>query len=78
MSGYEWLGYGIKLTLNEGRNIFLQGEEASAMHDALEGCETDEEVEALVSEYSVLCEDRDDCWDEEEEDDMFGVEEGDE
>lgn len=77
MSGYEWLGYGIKLTFNGGPSAFLQGDEANALHDALEGCQTEDEVEAMISEYSVLIEEGD-GWDEEEEDDMFGVEEGDE
>lgn len=76
MSGYEWLGYGIRLTFNGGPSAFLQGDEANALHDALEGCQTENEVEAMISEYSVLIEEDD--WEEEEEEDMFGVEEGDE
>ena len=55
MYDYEWLGYGLVLKLGGGE-VFLQGEEASELHDQLEACGTEAELEALLGEYEVLCE----------------------
>jgi hypothetical protein len=55
---YEWVGIGLLITdFETGRDVFLQGEEGSDLHDDLEDCETEELVQAILSEYSVLFED---------------------
>ena len=56
MTYYEWQGIGLKIVFPSGEDVFVQGEEGSALHDQLEACETDEQVEAILSEYSVLLE----------------------
>ena len=48
--GYEWLGYGLEIETPNG-SIFLQGEEASELHDQLEACQTDEEIELILCDY---------------------------
>ena len=54
---YDWLGYGLTITAPCGKDFFLQGEEASALHDELEACSTDQEVQDILSQYDVLLED---------------------
>ena len=52
---YEWVGIGLLITdFETGRDAFLQGEEGSELYDDLEDCETEELVQLLLSEYSVL------------------------
>ena len=51
---YEWLGYGLTITAPCGKDFFLQGDEASELHDTLEACSTDQEVQDILSEYDVL------------------------
>ena len=53
---YNWQGYGLTLQFPNGKDAFLQGEEASELHDQLESCETKEQVEMIISEYEVLVE----------------------
>ena len=55
MWDYEWLGYGLVISSPDGKEIFLQGEEASQLHDELEECSY-EEFQERLSEYSVLLE----------------------
>lgn len=57
MWSYEWLGYGMTVTAPCGKDFFMQGEEASELYDQLEACSTDEEVQAILSQYDVLLED---------------------
>ena len=56
MTYYEWQGIGLKIVFPCGGDVFIQGEEGSELHDQLEACENDEQVEAILSEYSVLLE----------------------
>jgi hypothetical protein len=56
MWDYEWLGYGLTITAPCGKDIFMQGEEASELHDRLEAM-SPEEVQAELSEYDVLLDD---------------------
>jgi len=67
---YDWQGIGLEITFDGGKSVFLQGEEGSTMHDQLEACETGEQADALMSEYSVLLE-ADDCWEAEPEDNLY-------
>lgn len=53
---YEWLGYGLTITAPCGKDIFLQGDEASELYDQLEACETDQQVQDILGEYGVLLE----------------------
>jgi hypothetical protein len=52
---YDWLGYGLRITW-DGGDLFMQGEEASELHDQLEACETQEEVDLILSEYADVIE----------------------
>jgi len=52
---YDWLGYGLLLRFDSGE-VFLQGDEASELYDQLEECESSEQVEMLLDEYSELAE----------------------
>lgn len=54
---YEWLGYGLVIYSPDGKEIFLQGDEASQLHDELEACSSSDEFQNRLSEYSVLLED---------------------
>jgi hypothetical protein len=56
MWDYDWLGYGLTITAPCGKDIFLQGEEASDLYDRLEAM-SPEEVQMELSEYDVLLED---------------------
>lgn len=56
MWDYDWLGYGLLLIAPCGQTVFLQGEEASQLHDELEACESAEVLQYALSEYSVLLE----------------------
>jgi len=59
---YDWVGIGLLITdIATGKDVFIHGEEGSAIHDELEGCETEEQVQFLLSEYSVLFEEPTDC-----------------
>ena len=52
---YEWVGIGLLITdFETGRDVFIQGEEGSDLHDDLEDLETEELVQLLLSDYSVL------------------------
>ena len=54
---YEWVGIGLLITdIATGQDVFIQGEDGSELHDELWGCETDEQVQVILSEYSVLFE----------------------
>ena len=49
---WEWTGFGGTLTrLDDGRNTWLQGEDASQFDDEWEACETDEQRNVLASAY---------------------------
>jgi hypothetical protein len=52
---YDWLGYGLLLKFGNG-TVFLQGEEASELHDQLEACGTSEELELVMGDYAELAE----------------------
>ena len=52
MYQYHWLRYGLEIETPTG-TIFLQGEEAAALYDMLEECETEEQVENICSEYEA-------------------------
>jgi hypothetical protein len=56
MWDYDWLGYGLTITAPCGKDIFLQGEEASELCDRLEAMSADE-VQVELSAYDVLLED---------------------
>jgi len=51
---YEWLGYGLTITSPCGKDFFMQGDEASELHDRLEACSTDQEVQDILCDYDVL------------------------
>lgn len=52
---YDWLGYGLLLKFDNG-TVFLQGDEASELHDQLEACTTEEQLELVMGEYAELAE----------------------
>lgn len=52
---YDWLGYGLLLKFAHG-TVFLQGDEASELHDQLEACTTDEQLGLLMGDYAELAE----------------------
>jgi hypothetical protein len=52
---YDWLGYGLLLKFDNG-TVFLQGEEASELHDQLEACGTSEELELVMGDYAEFAE----------------------
>jgi hypothetical protein len=59
MYSYIWLRYGAIELLKMGANgpesiAFLQGEEASQLYDELDGCENDEQVDWLISQYDYV------------------------
>jgi hypothetical protein len=54
---YEWLGYGLTITAPCGKDFFMQGDEASELHDRLEACSTDQEVQDILCDYDVLLDD---------------------
>jgi hypothetical protein len=56
MWDYDWLGYGLLLKFGGNRTVFMQGDEASDLHDELEKCENSEELELLMSDYEELAE----------------------
>ena len=49
--GYEWQGCGLLLIFPRNATLFIQGEDGAELHDQLEACETDEEVQVLLEEY---------------------------
>ena len=55
MADYDWCGFGLTLTFDNG-TVWLQGEEASELYDELEACETEEQQQLLLGEYSVCVE----------------------
>jgi hypothetical protein len=55
MLDYEWLGYGLLISDGE-RELFLQGEEASKLHDELEQLQG-EDLERELSDYLDVLED---------------------
>ena len=59
MADYDWLGYGLLLKFDNG-TVFMQGDEASELHDQLEACGTGEEIDLLLSEYADLAEEEED------------------
>lgn len=52
---YEWHGYGMTITTPAG-TCFLQGEEASELHDRLEACTSWKQVMNILSAYEHVCE----------------------
>lgn len=52
---YEWQKFGLLITTPLG-TCWLQGDEAGNLYDELEACETDEQVQLLLSEYEHVCE----------------------
>ena len=52
---YDWLGYGLLLKFDHG-TVFLQGDEASELHDQLEACEDEEQIGLILGDYSDLVE----------------------
>jgi hypothetical protein len=55
MYNYDWQGIGLKIITPSG-TAFLAGEEGSELYDQLEEAQTDEEIEAILSEYEHICE----------------------
>lgn len=55
---YDWLGYGLLLKFDNG-TVFLQGDDASALHDQLEACSTAEEMELIMGDYAEFAEQED-------------------
>lgn len=58
MCHFVWQEFGLEITFNSGASAFIQGEEGSELYDKLCGCDTDEQVDNVINEYSVLEEDR--------------------
>lgn len=58
MCHFVWQKVGIEITFNSGASAFIQGEEGSELYDKLCGCDTDEQVDNVINEYSVLEDDR--------------------
>ena len=49
---YEYDGIGLTITFDNGTTAYLQGEDGATVYDALEACETDEQVEMILSDYA--------------------------
>ena len=58
MCHFVWQGVGLEITFNSGASAFIQGEEGSELYDKLCACDTDEQVDNVINEYSVLEEDQ--------------------
>ena len=56
--GYDYSEdrYGLTLHFPNGKTTFLQGDDASELQDQLEACETQEQIDMIISEYEVLVE----------------------
>lgn len=48
-------GYGI-IRWEDGREVFMQGDEASQLDDEVEACETGEQVDLLLDQYEHIAE----------------------
>jgi len=55
--GYTQTRYGVEIYSDDGRDCFLQGEDASQLLDDLEKCRTDEQEQQILSEYDHIMED---------------------
>lgn len=55
MADYDWCGFGLTLTFDKG-TVWLQGDEASELYDELEACETEEQQQLLMDDYSEFAE----------------------
>jgi hypothetical protein len=55
MYGYDWLGYGLEISTPYG-TVFLQGDDASELYDALESCEDDGAIARILSAYDDISE----------------------
>lgn len=54
--GYSYKFDGVGLTIYTPMgDVYLQGEEASALYDELESLETDEQVARVLGEYEHVC-----------------------
>lgn len=53
---WEFVGYGGTITFPDGRTLWLQGDEANALDDALGRCETDDSEQWFLSTYSEVAE----------------------
>lgn len=52
---WDWCGsYGVVSGFAGGGDVCLQGEEGAALDDQIEACETDEQIQELLSQYSLL------------------------
>jgi hypothetical protein len=53
---WDYDGYGGTITFPDGRTVYLQGEDAADLDDQIEECETDEQVEMVLSAYDHITE----------------------
>lgn len=53
---YDWDGYGMEIEGPNGFSVYLQGDEASDLYDALDQCETEDQQQIILDQYSVLLE----------------------
>lgn len=55
--GWTWnyCGFGGVITAPDGRSVWLQGDEAAALDDEIDACETDEQVYNALSAYDDVC-----------------------
>jgi hypothetical protein len=55
MWDWTWKRYGGVITAPDGRTCFLQGDEANQLDDELEKCETEDQIQNLLSGYDHVC-----------------------
>ena len=53
---YDYLGYGLLLSFGGGKTVFLQGEEAAELYDALESCELVTDIVTMMADYEEYAE----------------------
>lgn len=53
---YDWQGHGLLITAPDGRTCWLQGDEASELHDQLEAAKNQKQVNLLLDAYDDVCE----------------------
>jgi hypothetical protein len=56
MWDWEVSGPGGTITAPDGRTCWLQGDEAWELDDQVEACETEDQIQNLLSNYDHVCE----------------------
>lgn len=54
---FEDHGYGVEITFPNGKSVFMQGDDAAELVKEIDECETEEQEQLILEQYSVLVED---------------------